>query len=126
MTETFAAGSPSQAPSEPGHMDQAVETPVKVATVRERTSIASQIATVAAVVIPPFGLLSAMGLLWGVAFHWVDLVLLVALYLLTAVGNAVGFHRYFTHKSFETGPVVKASLAILGQCDAGPARSVFT
>jgi stearoyl-CoA desaturase (delta-9 desaturase) len=95
-------------------MDQPLETPVKIATVRSRTSLLSQVVTVAAVVIPPFGLLSAMGLLWGVAFHLVDLVLLVVLYLLTALGNAVGFHRYFTHKSFETGPVVKTALAVFG------------
>jgi stearoyl-CoA desaturase (delta-9 desaturase) len=95
-------------------MEQTLDNPTKVGTVRGRTSLGSQVATIAAVVIPPFGLLSAMGLLWGVAFHWLDLVLLVALYFLTAIGNAVGFHRYFTHKSFETGPVVKSMLAILG------------
>ena len=95
-------------------MDQIVDTAPGVGTVRGRTSVSSQIATIAAVVIPPLGLLSAMGLLWGVAFHWIDLVLLVVLYVLTAIGNAVGFHRYFTHKSFETGPVIKGTLAILG------------
>jgi stearoyl-CoA desaturase (Delta-9 desaturase) len=95
-------------------MEQTLDKTIRVGTVRERTSLGSQIATIAAVVIPPLGLLSAMGLLWGVAFHWVDLVLLVVLYVLTAIGNAVGFHRYFTHKSFETGPVVKGTLAILG------------
>ena len=95
-------------------MDQPFETSVRTATVRSRTSLVSQVVTVAAVVIPPFGVLSAMGLLWGVAFHWVDLVLLVVLYVLTALGNAIGFHRYFTHKGFETGPVVKTALAVFG------------
>jgi stearoyl-CoA desaturase (Delta-9 desaturase) len=85
-----------------------------IATVRERTGLASQVVTLLAVAVPPIGLLSAMGLLWDVAFHWVDLVLLVVLYVLTALGNSVGFHRYFTHKGFETGPIVKAALAILG------------
>ena len=55
-----------------------------------------------------------MGLLWGVAFHWVDLVLLVGLYVLCAFGTTIGFHRYFTHRGFETGPVLKSTLAILG------------
>ena len=95
-------------------MEQTLDNAITVGTVRQRTSLGSQIATIAAVVIPPLGLLSAMGLLWGVAFHWVDLMLLVVLYVLTAIGNAVGFHRYFTHKSFETGPVVKGTLGILG------------
>ena len=107
---TFRAGSSSYTE----RMEQAVDNAVNVGTVRQRTSLGSQIATIAAVVLPPFGLLSAMGLLWGVAFHWVDLILLVVLYVLTAVGNAVGFHRYFTHKSFDTGPVVKGTLGILG------------
>jgi stearoyl-CoA desaturase (delta-9 desaturase) len=31
-----------------------------------------------------------------------------------AFGTTIGFHRYFSHRSFETGPVVKGTLAILG------------
>ena len=58
-------------------MEQIADTAPGIGTVRGGTSLGSQIATIAAVIIPPFGLLSAMGLLWGVAFHWVDLVLLV-------------------------------------------------
>jgi stearoyl-CoA desaturase (delta-9 desaturase) len=55
-----------------------------------------------------------MGLLWGVAFHAVDLVLLVTLYTVCAFGTTIGFHRYFTHKGFEARTPVKATLAILG------------
>ncbi len=65
--------------------------------------------TLIAVVVPPFGVLSAMGLLWGVAFNWLDLVLLVGLYVVCAFGTTIGFHRYFTHKGFETGPVAEGS-----------------
>ena len=67
-----------------------------------------------AVVVPPLGLLMAMGLLWGVAFHPVDAVLLVGMYVLCAFGTTIGFHRYFTHRGFETSAGVKATLAILG------------
>ena len=74
-----------------------------VGTVRDGTSRISQVMTMVAVFVPPLGLLSAMGLLWGVAFHWVDLALLAGLYLLCAFGTTIGFHRYFTHKGFETG-----------------------
>ena len=91
-----------------------LETPVAVATVRTRTSVASQLVTLLAVAVPPIGLFSAMGLLWGVAFHWVDLVLLVSLYVVCAFGTTIGFHRYFTHRGFETGTGLKATLAILG------------
>jgi stearoyl-CoA desaturase (delta-9 desaturase) len=85
-----------------------------IATVRPRTSRASQVVTMLAVLIPPIGLASAMGLLWGVAFHWVDVVLLVTLYTVCAFGTTIGFHRYFTHKGFEAGTGVKIALGILG------------
>ena len=88
-----------------------VATPV--ATVRARTSLVSQVVTLLAVVVPPLGVLSAIGLLWGVAFHPRDLVLLVGLYTICAFGT-IGFHRYFTHRGFETGTGMKATLAILG------------
>lgn len=95
-------------------MDHAIESQPAVATVRRRTSALSQIAGVVAVVVPPVGVLSAMGVLWGVAFRPLDLVLLFVLYVLTGLGITVGWHRYFSHKGFETTVGVKALLAILG------------
>ncbi len=89
-------------------------TDVAIATVRERTSRASQIVTLLAVGIPPLGLLSAVGLLWGVAISWVDVVLFFVLYVASALGNSVGFHRLFTHKSFETTKWLRGTFAILG------------
>lgn len=85
-----------------------------IATVRPRTGNASRVVTVIAVVVPPLGLLSAVGLLWGVAVRPLDLVLLGGFYGLGAVGITVGFHRLFTHRSFETTPSVRAVLAVLG------------
>ena len=85
-----------------------------VGTVRNRTSRISQVVTLIAVVVPPLGLVSAIGLLWGVGFHWVDLALFVGLYVVCAFGTTIGFHRYFTHKGFEARAPLKALLAILG------------
>jgi stearoyl-CoA desaturase (delta-9 desaturase) len=85
-----------------------------VGTVRPGSSRISKVVMLLAVGLPPLGLLSAMGLLWGVAFHAVDLVLLVTLYTVCAFGTTIGFHRYFTHKGFEARTPVKATLAILG------------
>ena len=90
------------------------EETVQVGTVRERTSRVSQVVTLIAVVVPPLGVVSAMGLLWGVGFHWIDVVLFLGLYTICAFGTTIGFHRYFTHKGFEARPSVKAPLAILG------------
>ncbi len=91
-----------------------MEASTQIATVRERTSSVSQIVTLLAVAVPPIGLLSAMGILWGVAFHPVDLVLLAVLYVVCAFGTTIGFHRYFTHRGFQARTPVKAALAILG------------
>ena len=91
-----------------------MESTVATGTVRGRTSRTSQVVTLVAVVVPPLGLFSAMGLLWGVAFHWVDVFLLGSLYVVCAFGTTIGFHRYFTHRGFEARTPVKAGLAILG------------
>jgi stearoyl-CoA desaturase (delta-9 desaturase) len=85
-----------------------------VGTVRPRTSRISQAVTLVAVVVPPLGLLSAMGLLWGVGFHWLDLALFAGFCVVCAFGTTIGFHRYFTHRGFEAKTPVRVVLAILG------------
>src|SRR5262249_42614548 len=47
-------------------------------------------------------------------FDWLHLALFLSMYVLTAVGVTVGYHRYFTHKSFRTTRPVQCLLAILG------------
>jgi stearoyl-CoA desaturase (Delta-9 desaturase) len=91
-----------------------MEATTAVGTVRQRTSRVSQVVTMIAVVVPPLGILLAMGFLWGIAFHWIDVVLFAALYVLCAFGTTIGFHRFFTHRGFEARAPVKAALAILG------------
>jgi stearoyl-CoA desaturase (Delta-9 desaturase) len=85
-----------------------------IATVRPSTSIPSRIVTLVAVLVPPLGILAAMGLLWEVAVRPVDVILLVALYTLCGLGITVGFHRLFSHRAFKAHPTVRAALAILG------------
>ena len=100
----------SAAPKEPE--PQAVKR--VTGTVRARTSRISQVVTLIAVIVPPIGVAAAAGLLWDVAFHPVDLVLMAGMYVVCAFGITIGFHRYFTHRGFETSAPVKALLAILG------------
>ena len=86
-------------------MSEAVElagNDVAVATVREHTTRASQVVTLLAIVIPPLGLIIAAVGLWGVALSWVDVAVFLTLYVLTGLGTTVGYHRLFTHRSFET------------------------
>ncbi|MEA2210775.1 MAG: hypothetical protein QOF83_723 [Solirubrobacteraceae bacterium] len=71
-------------------------------------------ANLAGVVVPFVGVIAAIVLLWH---RWVDagdLGLLVGLYLLTAIGITVGFHRLLTHRSFQTHPRIERAFAILG------------
>ena len=79
-----------------------------------RLPLAARLATLAAVVVPFLGLVAALVLLWGWGFGWVEFGLLAGMHVLTALGVTVGFHRLFTHKSFETSGVVKFVLAALG------------
>jgi stearoyl-CoA desaturase (Delta-9 desaturase) len=87
---------------------------IHVATVRARTTWPSRLVTFLAVAGPPLGLISVMGLLWGVAARPVDVLVLIAMYIICGLGISVGYHRYFTHKSFETTRWMRATLAILG------------
>lgn len=73
------------------------------------------------VVVPFLGVVAAMVLLWDHAIDAMGLVLLVVMYTLTLIGIGAGFHRYFSHRSFETTEPVKVLLAIFGSMAAqGP------
>jgi stearoyl-CoA desaturase (delta-9 desaturase) len=79
-----------------------------------RLSLAGRIWTFLGITTPLLGLAAAGFLLWGWGFHWTDLGLLLGMYVATVLGITVGFHRLFTHRSFETNVVVKFVLAVLG------------
>ena len=88
-----------------------------VATVAEEYEPVSNLArfgTLVAVLLPIAGLVGAVISLWGWGFGWVEFGVLAGMYLFTALGITVGFHRLFTHKSFETSAVVRFVLAALG------------
>jgi stearoyl-CoA desaturase (Delta-9 desaturase) len=80
----------------------------------EPGSIAAKSATLVVVVVPFLGLLFAVISLWGWGCNWVEVALLLGMYLLTGLGITVGFHRLFTHRAFETSPAVQSILGILG------------
>ena len=84
------------------------------AAVPDSVSLGGQIGTFLLITIPLSGLVAATLLLWGWGFHWTDLGLLLGMYAATVLGITVGFHRLFTHRSFETNGVVKFALAVLG------------
>jgi stearoyl-CoA desaturase (delta-9 desaturase) len=51
---------------------------------------------------------------WGDFLRWSDVIVFAIMYLATGLGITVGFHRYFTHRSFKTSKPVRAILAVLG------------
>ena len=56
----------------------------------------------------------AMYTLWEEWISWTELGLFLAFYFLTGLGITIGFHRLLTHRSFEGGPMLKATFLILG------------
>src|SRR5437763_17150199 len=79
-----------------------------------RLSLGGRVATVLGIAVPFLGIVAGIALFWGWGFSWVHLGILLGMYARTAVGVTVGFHRLFTHRSFEAHPVVRFVLAALG------------
>jgi stearoyl-CoA desaturase (delta-9 desaturase) len=75
---------------------------------------AHRVANVVGVFLPIGGMIAAAVILWGDLVGPHALILTAALYVLTGFGITVGFHRLFTHRSFETVQPVRAALAVLG------------
>jgi stearoyl-CoA desaturase (Delta-9 desaturase) len=90
------------------------ESPLRAADVAKPISTRVRLLNLTAVILPFLGFVAVVVSLWGRGFHWVDAGLLLGMYVLTTVGITVGYHRLFTHRSFETNRVVQFVLAVLG------------
>jgi stearoyl-CoA desaturase (Delta-9 desaturase) len=66
------------------------------------------------VVVPFVATLAAIALLWNSLVKPADLAIAAVMYLLTAVGITVGFHRLLTHRSFQTSKSIEYTFAVLG------------
>jgi stearoyl-CoA desaturase (delta-9 desaturase) len=73
-----------------------------------------RIANLVGVVVPFVGVLAAVVLLWNRAVDVTDLAILAAMYMLTAAGVTIGFHRLLTHRSFQTYKGLERTFAVLG------------
>ena len=67
-----------------------------------------------AVIVPLAGVLSAVVLLWNQLVGWTDLAILALMYVVTALGVTVGYHRLLTHGAFDAPRPVRYALAALG------------
>lgn len=86
------------------------------AVVTEGPAALSEKAAVIFFVVGPFVALLA-GIYFLAAWGWfypVDLWAMVGMYVLSAVGVTIGFHRMLTHKGFQTYRGIKVLLAVFG------------
>jgi stearoyl-CoA desaturase (delta-9 desaturase) len=75
---------------------------------------AEKIANLGAVILPFAATLAAAALFWNRLVTPTDLVIASVMYMLTAVGVTVGFHRLLTHRSFQTPKPLEYLFAVLG------------
>jgi stearoyl-CoA desaturase (Delta-9 desaturase) len=81
----------------------------------EVMSVARRLGNLAGTVLPLVGLVVAIVLLWDRMVGVRELTILFVGYLLAGLGITVGYHRLFTHRSFQTSRAVRYAFAILGQ-----------
>ncbi len=75
---------------------------------------AAKIANLGAMVVPFVATLAAIVLLWGRFVSWHDLAVFGVMYVVTAAGITVGYHRMLTHRSFRTHKPTEYAFAVLG------------
>jgi stearoyl-CoA desaturase (delta-9 desaturase) len=71
-------------------------------------------ANLTAVLVPFAAFAAAIVLLWNSLVGWTDLAIFAVMYLVTALGVTVGYHRLFTHRAFDAPKPVRYTLAVLG------------
>ena len=64
--------------------------------------------------VPLLGVITAMTLLWGQGISGLDFGLFLGFYLFTCAGITVGYHRLFTHRSFEVPKLIRGTFAVAG------------
>src|SRR4051794_33249968 len=83
-----------------------------------------QLLNLSGVLVPFLGVLVALALLWNTWVHWSSLALMLAMYVLTALGVTLGFHRLLTHRSFQTYKGIQYAVAAIGSMSVqGPVMS---
>ena len=69
---------------------------------------------IVAVILPFLAFIAAIVLLWNSAIGWSDLVVMVVMYVVSAFGITIGYHRLLTHRAFQTHKPVEYALAAAG------------
>jgi stearoyl-CoA desaturase (delta-9 desaturase) len=99
----------------------AARTPAPDAPERDRAghvhhdmSRIEKIGNLGAVVLPFAATIAAIVLLWNELVSFTDLAIMAGMYLATALGITIGYHRLLTHRAFQTPKWLEYTFAVLG------------
>lgn len=65
-------------------------------------------------IVPFAGFIAAVATMWGWGLSVTDFGIFLAFYVVSGLGVTVGYHRLFTHRSFEARPALRVGLAVAG------------
>src|SRR5262245_34795691 len=80
----------------------------------DQQSRADQITIGVFIVIPFLAVAAAIPFAWGGWLGWSDVAITALMYAITGLGITVGYHRFFTHKSFKPNRGLKIALGAAG------------
>lgn len=78
------------------------------------TPVSRLTALVFVLLIPTLATILAVALLFLRRVTWTDFWIFLGMYIATGIGVTVGYHRLFTHRSFETWRPIRYLLAVMG------------
>lgn len=81
-------------------------------------SVLMKFVNLLAVTVPLIGTILAIVLLWDWGVGWLEVGLLLGMYSVTMLGVTIGYHRMFSHRSFDTGPTIQFLLAAVASMAA--------
>ena len=117
-------GNPVAISSPPTTSAQATPKPAAVAITAEEAHRAARFERLVAlltILIPVAALIGTIFHFWQRGVTWLDLGLFVGMYTISLMGITLGYHRLFTHKSFQCVTSIRWLLAISGAMAAqGP------
>jgi stearoyl-CoA desaturase (Delta-9 desaturase) len=94
--------------------DASLSAPAQPGPTPARHRLAHRVVLALFIGIPLAGLVAAVPVAWGRGLSWPDAGIAVVMYLITGHGITVGYHRLFTHRSFQAATGVRIALAIAG------------
>lgn len=100
-------------PGQGGRRGSGMATPRQVLASKQKPP--HEIVAISVVIVVPFlAVLLAVPVAWGWGITWDVVALGVTLYVVSMLGVSAGFHRLFTHRSFQAPRAVRIGLALAG------------